>query len=333
MVRAWQLTWGATGVAVLIAVAGVALWVTPSRQTSSAQDAAKAARPPLIARGYTDAPEGTVVVAGDPAGGNVLLDLRIKDGQKVKKDEIIAVLSNYPKADVSLRMAETDLAKLKQTHDVVLNGTRVSEIALQEATLKSSIEQNKLDALVRARSGKPPDQREIETTLAEQALERQRVRVELLKTTLKNDLTQYEIDLANSEAKVDSARRTREDALVRSPLDGVVVQIFSRQGERVAASGIAKIVDMSQLRVLADVDELHVGRLKPGGKVDVTFRGNNDVYRGTIERIAPTVKRMQRVEPDGGSSTDARVVQVEIVIDDPSSMPQVLGRETRVTFL
>ena len=48
---------------------------------------------------------------------------------------------------------------------------------------------------------------------------------------------------------------------------------------------------------------------------------------------APTVKRMQRMEPDGGSSTDARVVQVEIQLDDPSSMPQVLGRETRVTFL
>jgi hypothetical protein len=59
----------------------------------------------------------------------------------------------------------------------------------------------------------------------------------------------------------------------------------------------------------------------------------HDVFKGTIARIAPTVKRMQRVEPDGGSSTDARVVQVEIKIDDSSSMPPVLGRETRVTFL
>jgi hypothetical protein len=57
------------------------------------------------------------------------------------------------------------------------------------------------------------------------------------------------------------------------------------------------------------------------------------VYKGRIARVAPTVKRMQRVEPDGGSSTDGRVVQVEIELDDPASMPQVLGRETRVTFL
>jgi HlyD family secretion protein len=332
MARAKKFRWGAIGLAILVAVAGVGLWVMPRRQTSSAQDTPQAA-PPLIARGYTDAPEGTAVVAGDPSGGSVLVELRVKDGQKVKKGEVLAVLSNYARADVTLRMAEADLVKLKQTHDFVLKGTRLSDIALQEATLKSSIEQNKLDALQRARSGKPPDQREIETAIAEQGLERQKVRLALLKTTLENDLAQYEIDLANTQARVDSAKRTIEDALVRSPLDGVVVQIFSRQGERVSPAGIVKVVDMNQLRVLADVDELHVGRLKPGGKVDVTFRGNNDVYKGTIERIAPTVKRMQRVEPDGGSSTDARVVQVEIKIDDSSSMPPVLGRETRVTFL
>jgi multidrug resistance efflux pump len=318
---------------ILVVVSGVGLWVMPSRQTSSAQDTGKPAQPPLIARGYTDAPEGTAVVAGDPAGGSVLVELKVKDGQKVAKGEVVAVLSNFARADVSLRMAEADLVKLKQLHELVLKGTRVSEIALQEATLKSSIEQNKLDALQRARSGKPPDVREIETAIAEQGLERQKVRLKLLKTTLENDLAQNEIDLANTQSRIDSAKRSIEDTLVRSPLDGVVVQIFSRQGERVSPAGIIKIVDMNQLRVLADVDELHVSRLKPGGKVDVTFRGNNDVYKGTIERIAPTVKRMQRVEPDGGSSTDARVVQVEIKIDDTSSMPPVLGRETRVTFL
>jgi HlyD family secretion protein len=332
MARAKKFRWGAIGLAILVAIAGAGLWVLPSRQTSSAQDAPKAA-PPLIARGYTDAPEGTAVVAGDPAGGSVLVELKVKDGQKVAKGEVIAVLSNYVRADVTLRMAEADLVKLKQLHELVLKGTRVSDIALQEASLKSSIEQNKLDALQRARSGKPPDVREIETAIAEQGLERQKVRLKLLKTTLENDLAQNEIDLANTQSRIDSAKRSIEDTLVRSPLDGVVVQIFSRQGERVSPAGIIKIVDMNQLRVLADVDELHVGRLKPGGKVDVTFRGNNDVYKGTIERIAPTVKRMQRVEPDGGSSTDARVVQVEIKIDDTSSMPPVLGRETRVTFL
>ena len=111
----------------------------------------------MIARGYTDAPAGTAVVAGDPAGGSVLVELRSRTARRSRRTRSLAVLSNYPRADVTLRMAEADLAKLKQMHDFVLKGTRLSEIALQEATLKSSIEQNKLEALQRARSGKPPD--------------------------------------------------------------------------------------------------------------------------------------------------------------------------------
>jgi HlyD family secretion protein len=332
MARAKKFRWGATGVAFLVVIAALGMWMTPSRQTSSAQDGTKSDGP-LISRGYTDAPAGTAVIAGDPTGGSTILELRIKDGQKVKRDEIIAVLSNHPKADVALRMAESDLVKMKQMRDTGLRGTRVAEIALQEAAIKSAIEENKLGALLRSRSGKPPDVKELETSLADQSLERQQAKLQVMKQTLANEEAQTELDIANTLARIDSARRTREEALVRSPLDGVVVQIFSRQGERVSGSGIAKIVDMAQLRVLADVDELHVGRVAPGGKVEITFRGSSTVYKGTIARVAPTVKRMQRVEPDGASSTDARVVQVEIEFDDPSSMPQVLGRETRVTFL
>ena len=332
MARAKKFRWGATGVAFLVAIAALGMWMAPSRQTSSAQDGMRSDGP-LISRGYTDAPAGTAVIAGDPTGGSTIIELRIKDGQKVKRDEVIAVLSNYPKADVALRMAEADLVKMTQMRDTVLKGTRATEITLQEASIKSAVEETKLNALLRSRSGKPPDVKELETSLAEQSLERQQAKLQLMKQTLANEQAQMELDIANTQARIDNARRTREEALVRSPLDGVVVQIFSRQGERVSGAGIAKIVDMAQLRVLADVDELHVGRVVPGGKVEITFRGSSTVYKGTIARVAPTVKRMQRVEPDGASSTDARVVQVEIEFDDPSSMPQVLGRETRVTFL
>ena len=315
--------------ALSLSVLGVA--VTLNSQSTHAQHAPKVANEqPPRARGYTDAPDGTVALAGSPAGGSVLAELKVREGQKVKKDEVVAVLSNYAKGDVGLRIAEANLAKLKQTHDFVLKGTRLSDIALEEAALTSTIEQNRLNAIQRARSGKSPEQREIETTVADQALERQRIRLELMKKTLANDIALYEIDLANSQANVETAKRGLEDSVIRSPIDGVVVQIFARQGESVPAAGILKVVDMSKLRVLADVDELHVGHLKVGGKADVTFRGHNDVYKGTIARVAPIVKRMLRVEPDGGSSTDARVVQVEITIDE--SMPQVLGREARVTF-
>ena len=113
MARAKTFTWGAVGVGMLIIAVGLAMWIGPNRQTSSAQDGPKSTTP-LISRGYTDTPAGTAVIAGDPLGGAVLLELRITDGQKVKRDDIIAVLSNYPKADVAVRSADAELIKAQQ---------------------------------------------------------------------------------------------------------------------------------------------------------------------------------------------------------------------------
>src|SRR5258708_7447741 len=118
-----KFTLAATGVAVL-AIVGVVISRVPSRPTKSAL-AGEMPGGQLTSRGYTDAPTGTAVISGDPAGGINLLELRVKEGQKVKRDEIIAVLSNYSKAEEALRKAEADLTTLKRQHDTVLMGTRV----------------------------------------------------------------------------------------------------------------------------------------------------------------------------------------------------------------
>jgi multidrug resistance efflux pump len=332
MARAQKFRWGATGIAVLFVLGALVLWIAPSRQTSSAQDAVRQTGP-LITRGFTDAPSGTLVIAGDPNGGSVLSELRVKNGGQVKRDEVIAVLSNYATADVQVRNAEAELEKQKRMRETMVSGFRVSEIAMQEVIVKTKTDENKLKGMEVARSGKPPEMKQLDLSISQGELDREQAKLRMMKETLQTDLAQADIDINIATAKLDNARTAREQALVRSPLDGVVVAIYTYPGERISSSGIVKLVDMGRLRVLADVDELHLGRVVTGGKVEVTFRGSTVIYKGTITRISPTVKRMQRTEPDGGSSTDARVVQVEIELDDPSGMPQILGRETRVTFL
>ena len=332
MARAQKFRWGAVSVAIFVVIAALALWITPSRQTSSAQDAITA-NGPLISRGYTDAPAGTAVLAGTAEGGTVLTELRVTEGQVVKYDEVIGVMSNYPKADVVVRSTEGEVEKAKRQREAMVTGYRTAEIAMQEVVVKGKSEELKLKKLELQRSGKQPDMKELELNISQQDMAREQAKLRVMKETLATDIEQIDTDIAILVAKLDTARISREQALVRSPLNGVIVQLHTRQGERVNAGGIAKVVDMSQMHVFADVDEVHLGRLTPGGRVEITFRGSPNVYRGKIARIAPTVKRMQRVEPDGGSSTDGRVVQVEIELDDAASMPQVLGRETRVTFL
>lgn len=319
------------GVTVIGVIAGFAAWFAPSLPTGIAQDSTRPNPQPLISRGYTDAPGGTVTVAGDPLGGATLIELRIKDGQTVKEGEIIGVLSEYPRADIAVRTAEASLEKLLQVRETMTKGSRVTEIAMAEDSITQTIERNKLKVLELQRSGKPPDQKEIELSLAEQNLEKQKTNLILQKQKLASDLAINDLDIANAKAVLDRALANRESALVRSPIDGVVVQIFTRQGERVVY-GIAKIVDMRKLRVLAEVDELHLDRLVPGAKVEITFRGSPTVYTGKVVRSPMTVTRVKRSKADLGEGS-AHQVEAEIEFDDPTKIPQMLERETRVVFL
>ena len=321
-----------TGTVAVVAVAVAAAWIARSQQAANGSTSALQANGPLIARGYTEAPAGTVVVANDPLGGEVLKELRIKDGQAVKRGEIIAVMANYPTADVSVKIAENNLRKAERTRDTVLKGTRVVDIQLEEDALKSAIENERLATMLRDRSGKPPEEKELEVWLAEQSIKNQRASLELSKRRLAIELEQSAVNIVRLKAALDQAITFREDALVRSPIDGVVTQIISRQGELVSSLGIAKVVDMKQLRVFATVDELHLPRLTAGAPVEVTFRGSPTVYRGKIAIAPMMVKREKRSEADLGVA-NVRQIEVEIQAGDGVTFPEMLGREARVTFL
>ena len=322
-----------TGTVAMVAVAVAATWIARSQQTANGSSSSTPqATGPLIARGYTDAPAGTILIANDPNGGSVLNELRVREGQLVKKDEIIAVMSNYPSAEVNLSIAENNLRRAERHRDTVLKGTRVIALQLEEDQLKSSIEQDRLNTMLRNRSGRPAEERELEVKLAAESLKYQRAALELNRKKLADELAMYDVDIERSKAALDQAMRVREEALVRSPIDGVVTQINSRQGESASSVGIVKIVDMKQLRVFATVDELHLPRLKPGAPVQITFRGSPTVYGGRITLAPLTVKREKRSEADFGVAS-VRQVEVEIEPDDGVTFPQLLGHEARITFL
>lgn len=330
MAQSNKVAWVGAGALAIAAIALAVVFGLPDLQVGSAQNKSEV-NGPLISRGYTEAPAGTAVIAGDPVGGALLSELRVKNGQAVKRDEVIAVLNNYAAADIEVRRIESEIAKTRRQREAMVSGYRTAEIALQEVSVKSASEESRLKDLELSRSSVPPDQKQLQSTISQQTLEKEQAKLKFQKEVLAADLAQTESSIAILEAKLDEAKIERELAMVRSPLDGVVVDIYTRQGERISGRGIAKVVDLSQIRVFADVDEIHLRNLKPGGKVEFTFQGSRTVHVGTIVRTPLTVKRTKRSEADLGES-NARLVEVEIKPDDPQSIPQMLGREARVIF-
>ncbi len=53
----------------------------------------------------------------------MLSELRIKNGQAVKRDEIIAVLNNYAVADVEVRRIESEITKARRQRETMVSDT------------------------------------------------------------------------------------------------------------------------------------------------------------------------------------------------------------------
>lgn len=107
--------------------------------------------------------------------------------------------------------------------------------------------------------------------------------------------------LANSgleaaQVALDKAKLARENAVITAPFDGVVDKVNVAVGDRVGnGQEIATIVDLTNLRVEAQVLEHDLPLLRVGGDAFVTIAAAPDKpVRGTIAAILPVVDTVTR---------------------------------------
>ena len=112
-------------------------------------------------------------------------------------------------------------------------------------------------------------------------------------------------------ASVQLATVNLENTIIRAPIDGVVVARNVDVGQTVAASFQAPTLfliaqDLSQMQVLADIDEADIGQLGPDSRVTFTVDAYPaDVFRGRISQIRLAPQNVQNVV------TYTAVIQVE----------------------
>ena len=88
---------------------------------------------------------------------------------------------------------------------------------------------------------------------------------------LVTNTTAGEAEVASAVARRDMAKKSLEDAIIRAPFPGVVAERMVEPGEYVRPdSPVARIVDLSTLRLILNVPETQVGQLATGQKVEFT---------------------------------------------------------------
>jgi HlyD family secretion protein len=137
-----------------------------------------------------------------------------------------------------------------------------------------------------------------------------------------------------AEAQVQQDKTDIDRAIVRAPVDGVVLQVNVRPGEFVGNNPNAPLVMLGvltdHLNVRVDIDEHDIPRFLPGAPAVASLRGAPDKrYPLTFVRVEPYVIPKRSLTGDNTERVDTRVLQV-IYSLRPEGKPIYVGQQLDV---
>jgi multidrug efflux pump subunit AcrA (membrane-fusion protein) len=135
----------------------------------------------------------------------------------------------------------------------------------------------------------------------------------------KPDLAVAEATVKEALAKVEQLTTEIERAVVVAPVDGVVLQVNVRPGERISeldAKPLMVVGDIRTLHVRVDVDERDIPRFRPGANALAYPRGETSHELGLrFVRVEPMAIPKKALTGESTERVDTRVLQVLFAID------------------
>ena len=208
-----------------------------------------------------------------------IVEILVKEGDFVKKGDILAIFENREKLIIDLER-NNDL--LKTIND---------EIVLK----KDQIKRYELALSKDAYSFVQLSQRK------DELLKLQKQKINLI-----GDKKNIEIDLFNSK--------------LRSPIDGFILEINTRVGERPKSEGIMDIGSSQEMEALIEVYESDIDRVFISQNVELISEngGFKETLKGKVIRISPQVKQRKVLSTDPTGDADSRIIEVLVKLDKES---------------
>jgi len=273
------------GIALLVAVIAVAgagaawkLWprrgsadnrlptATVTRRTLSSS---------VLATGAVKPQVGAEVRVGARISGKVER-LYANIGDQVKKGQVLAELEKSDlEATVTQRRAELQMAEAKLA---AVRSLRPREIEKAQADVDKWLATAELnrkelwreEELLKQNlsSQQARDRAKEQCAVSEAQLVSVRKALELVKTGYEEDVKQALADVERAKAVLANDQVQLSYATITAPIDGVIGLVSTQEGETVAAGlnspTFVTIIDLNRLQVDTFVDEVDIGKVKPG---------------------------------------------------------------------
>lgn len=239
-----------------------------------------------------------------PLEGGVVQEIVTEEGSKVKKGDVILVLSNES-LDLQILNSEAELAEKE-------NLLRNTMISMEQQKL--SVKQEMLQLRVEVRRSKRAFEsaRELyaeklisreEWLKAEEDYMLAKDRLDLVETRAQQDslyraveIDQMTESLQNMRLNMRMIRKRNDNLTIKAPIDGELGLLDVALGQSIAAGvKVGQINNLDSYKIEALVDEHYIDRVVAG--LEAQFERQNESYGTVIRKVYPEVR-------DGKFKTD-----------------------------
>ena len=138
---------------------------------------------------------------------------------------------------------------------------------------------------------------------------------------MKDDLLISEAKMLKLKSAITSINIDLEQTQLKSPINGIVLQVLAREGERPTSSGVLNVGANQSMEALIEVYESDIDRVEIGQIVDLISEngGFNGSLTGQVNMISPQVRQRRVLSTDPTGDADSRVVEVRVKLDKSSA--------------
>jgi len=278
-------------------------------------------------------PDGDVATIAPPFGsGDARVSvLLVEEGESVTAGTTLAVLDNEAPYKAALESAEANVAlreaSLQQTRSSIqasLEEARANLGSAEAAARNARKDYERARSLIERGtiSEAVLDHRRATSDQAARVVEQARATLSRYDTADINTQVDVVVAARNfdaAKAELTQAQRDLEKAYVRAPLTGTVLKIHVHPGEKPGAKGVMNIGNIERMTAEVEIYQTQIGDVTLGDPVEITANALPTSLRGTVSQIGLEVERQTLIDDDPAANTDARIVEVTVMLDEASS--------------
>lgn len=342
-----KLLWFVVIVGVLASAGATSVLLWPHVKTTP--EAAASPAPPapvgISCIGRIESEDGPIRIGARSLSGqpSLIAKLYVSEGDTVKAGQIVALLNSRDQLEAAFRQAEARVKLAEVQRDQVMAGAKTADIAAQrEEIARLEIERegaqtefSRVQGLFK--EGILPqsafDQSKLALDTKPRLIAAARERLRSL-----TEIRQIDVDVATANvqsamADTERARAEADAATIRAAYSGRVEKIHAWEGQEVGPDGILELAKVARMYVVAEVADTDISRVKVGQTADISGDTLSEKLQGKVVELGRRVSRNSMVLRDPVSLTDARIVEVKILLDDPATVKNLIGGQVDVRIL